>query len=96
MKSQGSPASSPGEIHYLDKESQIGDRITGRLTSPDLEWIERQLPSITSPFARLLILILLCQVRLLRSGSEAKRSKIFSVKRRQAPSVRCEHRPSPE
>lgn len=71
-------------------------KISGRVSNADLKWIEAQLPSITCPFARLLILILLCQVRLLRSGSEAKRSKIFSAKRRHAPSVHCEHRPSPE
>ena len=43
---------------------KVADQLTNTDLSPsDLTWIERQLPLIKEPFARLLILILLLALR---------------------------------
>jgi hypothetical protein len=47
--------------------AKLTERITGELSRNDLKWIEGQLPSIPNPVHRILVLILLFQVRALRA-----------------------------
>lgn len=55
------------------KDSKLADRLTGRpLRKSELAWIESQLPRIRrDPFAKLLILILLLNARMLMKNYSA-------------------------
>jgi hypothetical protein len=50
--------------------AELTETLTGSaLTTSDLRWIERQLPLIKEPFARLLLLVTLLDARRQRSGN---------------------------
>jgi hypothetical protein len=58
---------SPGDPRNSQESPGIKSCITGNLTAKDLNWIEAQSAQLPA-FPRLLILILLYQVRLLRKA----------------------------
>ena len=51
----------------MTAKPKLDERITGCLSRTDLKWIEGQVPLLPTPLARLLVLILLFQVRALRA-----------------------------